>query len=313
MPNKLEKSILATIVYFDIFEYPLTVFEIWSFLLCHKSEENLKFSLMEVRDTLFGSKFFSKIIRQKYGYWHLRGREQNIETRRNRYITAKRKYNRALRFLRVLSRLPFVRSVFICNSLAYSNARDQSDIDIFLAVSKGGAWWARFFSLALLSLFRARPKKNKKRDTICASFIVDEENLNIEVFKNSNHDIYLAYWVATLFPLSGSKKFFEKFWSKNLWVKNYLPNSVFSSGSVFRKLKGPLRFVLFFEFFLKFFNFFPKILQKAIFPNDIKNMANKDSRVVISDGALKFHTNDRRAFYTQKFIETYNEIYSIAK
>ncbi len=50
------------------------------------------------------------------------------------------------------------------------------------------------------------------------------------------------------------------------------------------------------------------IAQRYIVNKNLKEMANRDSRVVITDKILKFHANDRREEYKQKWIKRINEL-----
>jgi hypothetical protein len=50
--------------------------------------------------------------------------------------------------------------------------------------------------------------------------------------------------------------------------------------------------------------------QKAKFPNAIKELVNTDTRVVVSDGILKFHVNDRRIEHLEEFIKKYESALS---
>jgi hypothetical protein len=45
-----------------------------------------------------------------------------------------------------------------------------------------------------------------------------------------------------------------------------------------------------------------------VMPSKLKEMANKDSRVITSDSILKFHENDRREEYKNKWIQRISEL-----
>ena len=47
---------------------------------------------------------------------------------------------------------------------------------------------------------------------------------------------------------------------------------------------------------------FWKKLQLRIMPKEIRETMNKDSRVIVDDGVVKLHTNDRRELYREKYI-----------
>jgi hypothetical protein len=63
--------------------------------------------------------------------------------------------------------------------------------------------------------------------------------------------------------------------------------------------------------YAKKFWVFEKILrwvQLKIMPSKLKQMANKDSRVIISNSILKFHENDRRVEYKKRWLEKFCDL-----
>src|SRR3989339_2255006 len=89
----LEKSILSTISYFDIFDFPLTLMEIWKWLWSDR--EPHVFRLDEIRETLEESGYLQKRLGAQGGFYFLTGREGIIQTRLERYSLAELKYHKA--------------------------------------------------------------------------------------------------------------------------------------------------------------------------------------------------------------------------
>jgi len=304
MLSPLEQSILSALVYFDIFEYPLTLLEIHRFLLrVGERERAQSCSLGEVRDALLESDKLKSVIRFKNGFFYLRGREHKIRTRAQRLIFSISKYRRAARVAWLLSLVPFVRLVGVCNSLAYSNARAESDIDLFIITKPGGIWWARAFSLLILKLLRLRVGQGGVKDKICLSFFADSEHLNLEAIKLGEADVYLPIWLATLYPLYDAGACYQKLWQANRALAKYLPEStpVLPHPARIRTNRPMGKLVI--EALLKPFGFAVAAVQQRAFPKEIQKLLNKDTRVRVESGFLKFHTNDRRAEYSRLFLE----------
>ena len=126
--TNLEKSILKTLIFFDIFDYPLTATEIWKWLY----RPGKKYSLSQVRQTLSDSQFLNKKIDSAEGFYGLQGRIHIFLRSKHNNNLAERKFAKAVRLAKLYRFIPFVRMIAIVNSLAYSNAKENSDIDFLV-------------------------------------------------------------------------------------------------------------------------------------------------------------------------------------
>ena len=198
--------------------------------------------------------------------------------------------------------MPHVKFIGICNSLANSNARDNSDIDLFIITTKNHVWTTRSFTAGLISLFGLRPEKDKTKNTICLSFFTDENNLNFEKLQSLDNDIYLKYWITQILPLYDENKYFQKFIKQNSWLKKSLPNWLPQNTSLRRKIK--LNFIeKAIKNILQIFSFDSvyKKMQLRVLSPELKELKNKDSRVIINDSMLKLYPLDRRKQYFEEW------------
>ena len=284
------KAVLKTLAYFDIFDYPLTSFEIWKYLYAPGDSAS---SLEEII-AILNTPELKKHVSFAQGFYFLRGREEAVNIRKQRFLVAEPKIKKAKKFSRYLASLEGVLGIGISNTLAMQNSRPESDIDFFIITRSKQIWSTRFWSILPLYFFGGRPRGTDTRDKFCLSFLVDEKNLNLLPWKFEN-DIYYVYWLATLMPIFDAG-IFEKFWQENKWIYQYLPNFVppepsprLCVGSV---VNLPITHN---ESFFRF-------VELKAMPNHLKNLAkNEKSEVVIKEGVLKFHPNDRRGEYQEKF------------
>ena len=120
--NKLKEAILKAVAFFDMFDYPLTPFEIWIFceLECELSE------ILEIlnKDNLF--------LEKKCGFYFLKKRKEIVDIRKRRYDYANRKFKRALKIARLFKLIPWIKMIAVGNSIGANNLRDNSDIDFFI-------------------------------------------------------------------------------------------------------------------------------------------------------------------------------------
>lgn len=289
-----DQKILEPLIYFDIFEYPLTAVELWQW-------QRQLIDLAAVATSLTNWP-------QQLGYYFLPGRESLVSTRQQRYLLAEAKFKRRKFILRLIASLPYIRLVAVCNSLAYNNSRASSDLDLFIVVKPGKIWTTRLLTTLLLFILNLRPRPNQTQDKICPTFWVTADNLNLQSVTLGEHDIYFQYWLATLTPLYDAGGYYAALVKQNVWLKNFLPNWQGKLPALRRRLVlGPLALTL--------KSGLEKILVAAwleqlisqqwlkFFPAKLKEMMNQDTRVVINNQMMKLHTTDRRAEYQRMFYE----------
>jgi len=229
------------------------------------------------------------------GFYYLSGKEKNIARRKERYLIAEKKYKKVKRLAKYLACLPQVAGVAVSNTLAINNSRREADIDLFVIARAGKIWSARFWSIMPLYFFGKRPKPGATQDKYCFSYWVDANHLDIKPWKLEK-DIYYIYWLATLMPVYD--QIFHKFWLANDWVNYFLPNFDYPKPNrrylVIKSLILPLPTLE------KLF----KKIQMLMMPDRLKLMSeNQGSEVVINEGVLKFHPDDKRRYYQKIFNE----------
>ncbi|MFH1232519.1 MAG: hypothetical protein V1651_01485 [Patescibacteria group bacterium] len=282
---KLKKAIIRVIVFFDIFDYPLTLSEIWRFI-------SLKCELVEVFDILENG---IEGISSQNCFYFLSGKEKNIIERLDRYNFADRKFKRAKFIVEIYKFIPWIKMIGVTNLFGSRNLKDSSDIDLFIITEDKRIWLTRFFCVGIIKLLGWRPQINNRRDKICLSFFVSLSALNLEKLRLDQDDLGFTYWLAGLTPLYDINKTHQKLINTNQWLINSLPN--WQSNSQKQQNKALLKRSLFVNKLEQQF----KKLQLKILPQKLKSMMNCDSRVVINDELIKLHSNDRREEYKKNY------------
>ena len=207
---------------------------------------------------------------------------------------------------------PFIKWIFIWNTIAFWSAKGSSDIDLFIVLENWKIWTWRLLLSFLLQIFWVRRHWKKTKWRFCLSFFASEkwafELANIQIEKNK--DIYLAIWTTTLIPVFWDKKFFEEFFENNKWVENYglsdpgvgfqrnLNKNIINKNIFIRDPGvGFLEKILNFNFIE---NFLRKILKLR--SENKKNKIKNNYWIIISEDYLKFHDNDKRKEIMEKFI-----------
>ncbi|MFA5127168.1 MAG: hypothetical protein WC465_04220 [Patescibacteria group bacterium] len=313
MPSDLEKSISKTLAYFDIFDYPLTATEVWKWLYRPHSPV----TLAKVRECLSSGQWLQEKISATEGFYCLKGRENIFLLRKQNNNWAERKFAKVVRLVKFYRYLPFIKLIAVCNSLAYSNARNDSDIDLFVVTSKDKIWLARFWAVLLVQLLGLRQTDKKRKDTFCFSFFIDEDYLNIQSILLGQHDIYSAYWVQQVLPVFDPENIYPKFLAANQWYKEYLPNS-YANKFVYevkatrssRLASKILGFIFDPPFLSRGLYGLQRKFQSSIIGRNLQQIVNVDTRVIVNEHMLKFHANDRRDFFYHQWRDRVKQLFA---
>lgn len=292
--NNLRLAIFKTLTWFDLFNYPLAAYELWQYLdfKCEFSQIQA-FSIQEPLGV--GNRLFET----QSGFYFLPGRSEIIKTRLARYNYTDQKFKRALRLARLFRLCPFVKLIAVSNIIGAHNLRVESDIDLFIVTAPQRIWLTRFFCAGLTKLLNLRPNKITKQNKICLSFYISEENLNLVDLKLDEQDFYFNYWLAGLIPIYDKDNTYQRLMAANRWLKNYLPNFIAPSFNSRRQIKKIA--------WLKDLwraDYLEKLSQKwqlKIMPQALKELINRDSRVIVKDGIIKLYLVDRREELRNKF------------
>lgn len=209
-PGPLPRAVRQTLAYADLFDYPLTFFEIHHGLLgAAASRAELEQALLELQG--------SGEICESEGYFYFNGRGAIVAVRRQRARISGALLRKNRHWLRLVQNFPFVRGVALSGAIAFQNCKAGDDIDLFLIVEQGRLWLVYFALAALLKIFR-------KRRQLCLNCLVDTANLRF-----GDQDLFVAHQIAFLQPISGVECF-RQFFRANAWCRRYLPQADFETG-----------------------------------------------------------------------------------
>ena len=305
--NTLEKSILATIVYYDVLEKPLTSWEIFKFLinLKHITQEKTEVvALEQVLKILDQSKDLSEFISQKNGFYFLKSKEYLIKKRINKQKLADKKWKKAKKYINFLKLTPFIRSVIVSGSLAINNTKKNSDIDLLIISTSDRIWTCRVFTVIISHLLGKKRNKNITKDRLCLNHYLTDNSLKVKY-----QSLYNAQTYAHLTTIWEKDKNYKKKKKNNNWIKNFLvfyPN-IKKGYLLSLKSKNFLDYTRKTEeWFLKgkagnlLELFFKKIQEKRIKKDPLTYAPN--GRVVYNNQQLEFHPNSPE----KRIIEKYN-------
>jgi hypothetical protein len=134
--NKIQKAILRTLTYFNIFDYPLTIYELHKFLFFEKcSLDNV---MIEVDELVHKRKIYRvgdsilldnipELVKRRD-----RGREKALKLWKVAQVVS-----------HLMKRFPYVRGIFISGALAKLYMDRDTDIDFFIITKPERLWICR--------------------------------------------------------------------------------------------------------------------------------------------------------------------------
>ncbi|MCK4592542.1 hypothetical protein KAT63_03860 [Candidatus Parcubacteria bacterium] len=328
IPTILEKQILATIVYYDILDYPLTGFEVFLYLVNKNQESRIKNQeSSDVCDLLNTSEYLKKYISRKLGFYFLKnqvlksqeapvrpacrtGRRLEptdiIQQRLDRKKLADQKWKKIKKIFWIMQIIPFMKMVLVSGSLALGNSRKESDVDLIITAKKGRIWMARTLVTLLTSVLGVRRYRNKTEDKICLNHYVTDKSLKIPFESLYNAQSYLH--LINVYDSEKDKKLFREFQEENKWIGDYVQNYEYSELGSFRSIKRNKilnSISKFSEFALagRMGDYLENALSKIQSNKIKKDQLYKKSggRITINNDQLEFHPDSHEANIIPEF------------
>lgn len=301
----------ATLCYFDIFDYPLTEFEIWRFLFWPNGQATLH-QIMKELEILVSQ----KKIENKTGFYFLPNRSLLVDSRLARHPRNITNWKKSQKLFSHLTQIPYFKAAALCNMFALNNQKETSDIDVFIITSKKRIWSTRAI-VTFFTWLRGQWRHGKKiAKRFCLSFYITEDNLDLSFMRREPYDIYLVYWIATL-AFVKDDHMQEKFFQANSWIKNFLPNFEPRSEIQYHMSHAPV-YQASAHLEEKLWNTrLGDLREKVIRALQLRKMGNKKDLegartrdVKIHDTILKFHENDRRDLFREEFEKRFSLTYT---
>jgi hypothetical protein len=202
----LSKSIIKTLLYFDIFNYPLTAAEIFSYLQTnHVTKLDVENELNILAER--------KLVYNLGSYFSIQNKTE-LENRRNKGNSfAQKSLSIAADKGVFIFRFPFVRAVMISGSLSKGYMDEKSDFDYFIVTSRKRLWIARTLLVIYKRIFLFNSHKY-----FCVNYFVDEDHLEIE-----EQNLFTATELITLIPVV-DENIYGRLMKSNTWVNSIFPN-----------------------------------------------------------------------------------------
>ena len=207
------------------------------------------------------------------------------------------------KFSRLYKSVPFIQSIYLCNSITFNALQVDSDIDIFIITKKWSLRRARLWSTLLFFLFGLkRGIIRGKKKKFCLSFYITHTHQNLYNTMLPQNDIYFIYRLAHLVPLY--QEIPENIYKHNTWLESALPNfpgrhcidiwlTPWSGKSRFKKIT---------EFLCggvlgKGSELLIKLLRLPIVIYKTKQLKERGWGIIVNNNMLKFHMDIRKKIH----------------
>lgn len=282
----LPDAIFRTVAFFDVLDYCLTAEEVCDRLIGFRASRD---------EVLLGLAMCPKIESEDEFYF-LKGRSGLVKLRVENEPFHRAQWKKVERWRWIFFLTPFLKEVYVCNTLAMTQARPGSDIDLFIVTRRNRLFLVRTWLLILTQLFGIRRHEDKVEGRFCLSFFVDEDHMDLSELLLRPYDIYFAYWVLLLRPVD---HFSSSVFGLNLWMKEYFSDQILCKKNDILHSTSEKYF-----FISPFFNWVESLLShwqlsraRAKF-----EILGGPQGVVLEKYCLKFHDQDMRKQYSDAWI-----------
>jgi len=208
---KYREAIKRTLLYSSIFRYPLTYYQLLTFLIIEPQKEintkSFEYELAKLIKKQYVVIEDEKCILPgtKYVEWDKGKKLAKILIKKNRTT------------FKMLKGIPWVKFIGITGSGAAYNSDKDSDLDIFVITQKNRTWITRcIFAIILKLIFKSYVKKG-----IDPNIFIDETNLE---WPKEHQNLYTANEIIRMHPIFNKDNTYFKFLDSNKWIEQHMGN-----------------------------------------------------------------------------------------
>ena len=182
-------------------------------------------ALRGVQQALVDSPFLQQALGMKWGFYFLKGKEYMVRERLNRHARAQMKWKILRKVAPFLAAVPFVRALAVSGSLALSNTKASSDLDLFVVARFGRIWTARLFLLVVTQFLGRRRKywNQEAPDMVCLNHYIGDESLAMPA---DVQNLYTAVQYSLHVPLFGRDILTAFRQHNSFWIGRFVHGAV---------------------------------------------------------------------------------------
>ncbi len=205
-------------------------------------------------------------------------------------------YKKTEKYLKFIKWIPWLKMVWIWNSISMNCSTKDSDIDLLIVSSPNSMWLNRILITFIFQILGVRKNQRNHAWRFCLSFFTTTNWLDFSSWKIEN-DIYLYFWIIYFKPILSFNNTYELFIKKNNnWAdfKEYW--------NILKNNKKYIKYSWKNNYECKIIN---NLLKKIFLQKTLKhyNALWKPYWVIINDDLLKFHNWDIRQKIKKELVD----------
>jgi len=208
-----DRAIKRTLAYSAVFQYPVSTFQLYTFLIT-KNKFDYDFFSSSLRRLVK-----KKHIKAKGGKYYLPGIRPVSWNLRYKYSKDLMKEARVS--VKLLSLIPWLKMVAVTGAVASYNAIKDDDVDVFIVSEKNRLWITRFFVFLILKSGGKYAQKGEDNRKFCCNLFADESGMK---WGKDKQNMYVAREMLSMQPLLDRDRTYYKFIQANSWSLKHFNN-----------------------------------------------------------------------------------------
>lgn len=208
-----DRSIKRTLAYSAVFQYPMSEYQLYTFLIT-KNNYDHDFFITSLRRLVK-----KKHVKAKDGKYYLPG--VRPVSWKLRYKYSQDLIDEAQASIRLLAFIPWIKMVAVTGAVASHNAVKDDDVDVLIVTEKNRLWISRFFVFFILKVIGKYAQRGENNRKLCCNLFTDESGMK---WGKHKQNVYVAREMLSIQPLFDKDDTYFKFVQTNSWALKYFSN-----------------------------------------------------------------------------------------
>ena len=208
-----DRAIKRTLAYSSVFNYPVSVFQLYTFLITRKDFEYDFFQKSLRRLVKSGN------VKAKNGKYYLPGMRPVSWKLRSKY--SKDLMKETTVGVNLLKNIPWIKMIAVTGAVAARNAAKDDDIDVMIVTEKNRVWITRFFTYLILKIIGMYGHGKRDKKKFCCNLFLDESAMR---WGKGKQNIYIAREFLNMHPLYNKNDTYLKCLEENSWALKHFYN-----------------------------------------------------------------------------------------
>lgn len=203
-------AIKKTVAYSSVFKYPMSFFQLSTYLITKQE---------------YDYDFFSKSVRRLVKKKHIKAVDGKFHHSSVKPLSWKLRHKNTEdlkeeveKHLKIFESMLWIRMLAITGSVAANNAKKDDDIDLFIITEKNRLWLTRGFTWLMLKIFNKFANGHNDNRKFCCNLYLDESRLE---WDKDKQNVYVAREIIGMHPIINRGDTYFRFFKENRWIHKH--------------------------------------------------------------------------------------------